>query len=237
MPFRMRALVERTGISRSTIQHYLREGLLPKPIKLASNSALYGEEHVELLLAIGEARRLLGDRPPLAQLKRVVELIAQGVEPGVAVALQQAVWSSAPGLDSGDQEVSLTADELAASVGMERSVVESLVEARVLVPAPGTGPTRFDGMDLQIARVYLEGTRGIENHLSILARIASLLREVSELGMTFRNTAVAGHSPQTAAEISTRLQTMGTVWHAYLAFRFRQWDIAEYGLGPVEARP
>jgi DNA-binding transcriptional MerR regulator len=58
------ALEKETGVSRSTIHFYLREGLLPQPQKTAASRALYTQDHVRLLLRIRELKRAghsLGD--------------------------------------------------------------------------------------------------------------------------------------------------------------------------------
>jgi len=48
----MSGLIRRTGIPRTSIHFYLREGLLPRPHKTAVNRALYTQDHVDLLLRI-----------------------------------------------------------------------------------------------------------------------------------------------------------------------------------------
>jgi AcrR family transcriptional regulator len=45
-----------TGVPRSTIHYYLREGLLPPPQKTAGTRSLYSEHHMTLLNRIAEAR-------------------------------------------------------------------------------------------------------------------------------------------------------------------------------------
>ncbi len=50
--FRMRDLVEQTGLTRETIHYYLSEGLLPPAIKTGRNTALYTEQHLERLRKI-----------------------------------------------------------------------------------------------------------------------------------------------------------------------------------------
>ena len=51
-PYRIKDLVEKTGVSKETIHFYILEGLLPKAHKTARNMAWYGEEHVERLKTI-----------------------------------------------------------------------------------------------------------------------------------------------------------------------------------------
>ncbi|MBN1319693.1 MAG: MerR family transcriptional regulator [Thermoleophilia bacterium] len=50
-------LEQKTGVSRSTIHFYIREGLLPQPQKTAASRALYGDVHVRLLRRIVEMKR------------------------------------------------------------------------------------------------------------------------------------------------------------------------------------
>ena len=50
------ALTAKTGVPRSTIHFYLREGLLPQPQKRASNRSFYTEHHVALIRRIKNAQ-------------------------------------------------------------------------------------------------------------------------------------------------------------------------------------
>lgn len=48
-PYRMSDLVRLVGLPRETIHFYLKEGLLPKPVKKSRNMAWYSDKHVEIL--------------------------------------------------------------------------------------------------------------------------------------------------------------------------------------------
>src|SRR5207248_11587697 len=48
----MRELAAASGVSAGTIKHYLREGLLPEPVKTSRNMAYYPPEFVERLRLI-----------------------------------------------------------------------------------------------------------------------------------------------------------------------------------------
>lgn len=68
---RMRELEKASGVSRETIRFYIREGLLPEPVKTSRNSALYDEAHLVRLFAI---KRLQGDRYlPLSVIRSLLE--------------------------------------------------------------------------------------------------------------------------------------------------------------------
>jgi DNA-binding transcriptional MerR regulator len=56
---KMSQLAERSGVSAGTIKHYLREGLLPEPLRTSRNMAYYPPEFVE---RIREIKRLQEER-------------------------------------------------------------------------------------------------------------------------------------------------------------------------------
>jgi len=68
---RMRELAEQSGVSAGTIKHYLREGLLPDPVRTSRNMAWYPPEFVErirLIKQLQEARFM-----PLRAIKTVLD--------------------------------------------------------------------------------------------------------------------------------------------------------------------
>ncbi|MGH9101418.1 MAG: TetR family transcriptional regulator [Acidimicrobiales bacterium] len=58
----MAELVRRSGLPAATVRHYLREGLLPHPVRSSSNRHLYDERHVQAL----RLARLLRERRHLS---------------------------------------------------------------------------------------------------------------------------------------------------------------------------
>ena len=68
---RMGELAEASGVPAPTIKHYLREGLLPEPVKTSRNMAYYPPEFVEriqLIKRLQEARFM-----PLKAIKAVLD--------------------------------------------------------------------------------------------------------------------------------------------------------------------
>jgi len=64
-------LAEASGVSVGTIKHYLREGLLPEPVRTSRNMAYYPPEFVERIRRI---KRLQEERfLPLRKIKDVIE--------------------------------------------------------------------------------------------------------------------------------------------------------------------
>ena len=68
---KMSELAEASGVSAGTIKHYLREGLLPDPVKTSRNMAYYPPELVDRIRLI---KRLQEERfMPLKAIRRVLE--------------------------------------------------------------------------------------------------------------------------------------------------------------------
>jgi DNA-binding transcriptional MerR regulator len=67
----MKELAEASGVSAGTIKHYLREGLLPEPVKTSRNMAYYPPEFVERIRLI---KQLQEERfMPLKHIKSVLD--------------------------------------------------------------------------------------------------------------------------------------------------------------------
>jgi DNA-binding transcriptional MerR regulator len=149
---RMRELAEASGVPAPTIKHYLREGLLPEPVKTSRNMAYYPPEFVDrikLIKQLQEERYL-----PLKAIKEV--------------------------LDS--QERSRTsATEVRKRYGVPKEVLDRLAELEVLTPnSRGYSPSdvkiieaisrfRAGGYDEQIGFTVYDTLR-YKNALQELAR-------------------------------------------------------------------
>ncbi|RJP65021.1 MAG: MerR family transcriptional regulator [Candidatus Abyssobacteria bacterium SURF_17] len=69
---RIKELSARAGVSRYTIHYYLKEGLLPPPLKTGRTMSLYSEAHLECLRFIRKLREEQG--MPIAALRQEVRL-------------------------------------------------------------------------------------------------------------------------------------------------------------------
>jgi DNA-binding transcriptional MerR regulator len=123
---RMRELAEASGVPAPTIKHYLREGLLPEPVKTSRNMAYYPPEFVDRIKLI---KRLQEERYlPLKAIKNVLD---EGPDRATAM------------LELGDQildralagERSRTsAAEVRKRYGLPKEVLDRLAELEVLTP-------------------------------------------------------------------------------------------------------
>jgi DNA-binding transcriptional MerR regulator len=73
---KMSELAERSGVSAATIKHYLREGLLPEPVRTSRNMAYYPPDFVERIRLI---KRLQEER--FMPLKLIRDALAETDRP------------------------------------------------------------------------------------------------------------------------------------------------------------
>jgi DNA-binding transcriptional MerR regulator len=137
---KMSELAERSGVSAGTIKHYLREGLLPEPVRTSRNMAWYPPEYVDRLQLI---KRLQEQRfMPLKAIRKVLdeedpERISALVEVEDRI-LERAVRAG--------ETKRVSRADVRRRYGLPDVVLERLAELGVLTPN-GRG---YDAYDVQI---------------------------------------------------------------------------------------
>ena len=123
---KMSELVEASGVPAATIKHYLREGLLPEPIKTSRNMAWYRPETVERISLI---RRLQEERfMPLKAIKAVLDEDSEQ-----ALALLEVEDSILERALSGDRTRTAPA-EARRAYGIPAEALDRLAEIGILTP-------------------------------------------------------------------------------------------------------
>lgn len=123
---RMRELAEASGVSAGTIKHYLREGLLPEPVKTSRNMAYYPPEFVDrirLIKQLQEERFL-----PLKHIRAMLE--AEPERARALIALEDRILERA--LEGERKRVS--AAEIGRRYDVPKEVLDRLAELEVLSP-------------------------------------------------------------------------------------------------------
>jgi DNA-binding transcriptional MerR regulator len=103
---KMAELAEASGVSAGTIKHYLREGLLPEPVKTSRNMAWYPPDFVERIQLIKDLqeRRFM----PLKAIKGILDLEGEATR--------------------------ISAAELKRRYGVPQEVLDRLAELEVITP-------------------------------------------------------------------------------------------------------
>ena len=216
----MQDLVRETGIPRTAIHHYQREGLLPPATKTAPNAALYGPEHVERLRII---RALRGDELgplPMPTVRRVLEMVDAGVEPELAATLCSlpAGLSEDPGRKASSGQGSLS--DVARRAGLSHSTARQLQDAGLLVGRPGPGDSRvYDAADVTAARVLAEILSSEAIQAEDLDPIGELVGELVRYERVLTTLATSRLDPDEAPERRRSLFRGLNALHTYLFSR------------------
>jgi DNA-binding transcriptional MerR regulator len=130
---KMKELAEASGVSAGTIKHYLREGLLPEPVKTSRNMAYYPSEFVERIRLI---KQLQEERfMPLRVIKSMLD-----EDPDRARALVELEDRILERAVAGEQS-RVSAAELRRRYGIPHEVLDRLAELEILTPGTrGYGP-------------------------------------------------------------------------------------------------
>lgn len=179
----MRELSERSGLPRTTIHHYIREGLLPPARKTAPNAALYGEDHLERLRLVTRLRAEDGEALSIPEVRRVAELIDAGYDEAAAVRL--VLEEIEPTGTGGD--------------GPSPAVAEALARAG-LVSTADPGSMSAGDLLVSVACEAVCSDRGVEP--SDLAPLADLIREVGNYSTTLTEVGEArrGHDSESGSD-------------------------------------
>jgi DNA-binding transcriptional MerR regulator len=123
---KMGELAEASGVSAGTIKHYLREGLLPEPVRTSRNMAYYPREFVERIRLI---KQLQEERfMPLKLIKSVLEEDPDRAR--VLVELEDRILERA--LQGESKRVS--AAEIRRRYEVPQEVLDRLAELEVITP-------------------------------------------------------------------------------------------------------
>ena len=144
---RMNELVRATGAPKSTIAHYVNEGLLPAPVKTSPNMAYYDPSCIDLINYI----KMLQSRYhlPLPRIKEIIDSYGMAPESvmGPLVELSELIFGP---LDK--ETVSL--EEFCEQTGFSPEEVTELIKARMLIPME---PDRFDQEDVIMGGILARG--------------------------------------------------------------------------------
>ena len=123
---RMKELAEASGVPSATIKHYLREGLLPEPVKTSRNMAYYPPEFIDRIKLI---KQLQEERyMPLRAIKSVLDEDPERAR--ALIELEDRILDRA----LAGEQTRTSATEVRERYGMPKEVLDRLEELEVLSP-------------------------------------------------------------------------------------------------------
>lgn len=142
----MNELVEATGVAKSTILHYVNEGLLPEPVKTSQNMAYYTPDTVDRIRYIQTQQKR--HRLTLAEIRTLLNKQAVQGDMAVYIGLNEIIFGNP------DPEASVDRRAFCRETGLGDQQVTALIDARVLMPLE---QDRFDSDDIQMGKLLARG--------------------------------------------------------------------------------
>ena len=180
---RMRDLAIAADLPRTTIHHYLREGLLPEPYRTAANAATYGVEHLERLQLLKALRGPELGPLSVSEIRKVLPLVADGLSPADAVALAALNRRGLAAMGEIDDESAsarraLGLRDVAQRLDREPRELRQLQDTGLIEPTARSGAGGYGAADVAAAESCLRLIDlGIEaRHLEPLAELTREMR-------------------------------------------------------------
>lgn len=216
---KMKELERETGIGRETIRFYIREGLLPEPVRPKRNVASYGPQHVARLKLI---KRLQQERfLPLNVIKTIVKSEAEnpatgfealiGLENRLGPLLSEARDLAPRKIEEVAETSGLGVDEIRRLAEFEFVAIDAREDGEWLNPRNArlvelVGEGRRSGFD--------DGVGYTVDEYKIYAQLAQVLAH-HEVSTFYRNLGRQA-DPDRAAELAARGIEIGNAFMALL---------------------
>ena len=177
--YKMKDLVNLSGVSKQTIHFYLREGLLLPPVRTSKNMAYYDESTVDdirFIKALQEKRYL-----PLAVIKELLKAKHDGQDllDDHLVLYEHLIGKISGGIASRQfDEASFIAES-----GITKHVLSQLIRIGIISHSPEAKSHQFDEFDLAVTEAIKElMAMGIRlQDIRLFSRLLQLARLETEL--------------------------------------------------------
>ncbi len=208
---------KQSGVPASTIRYYVREGLLPAPVKINKKMSHYDDACVERLKVIQyfQERRYF----PLYLIKNILRRMDEGLSLQEAEAVENAVFKP----EESDRNLVDRGTVLAES-GLTDAEMRQAEEIGILVPfAVEGGKPLYDDDDVRFCRDVLKRIVDFGLDLQSLAFYVDLGRSIVTREMGLRRQIVSGKAARENIRITVELSRVGDFLRDYVMRRlFRQ---------------
>ncbi len=171
MEYKISEVVKVTDVPKSTILYYIKQGLLPEAKKIKSNVHRYSDEHIELIKYIKYMQHEM--QASIEQIRHILAKRDQSFSSSAAMLTP--LMETLSGLEH--DETYYSKEELLSMVTLDQTLIEQLIEDKVLLP---TDPNGFTDKDLSVIRL-IEKFNSVDVEYSILKEYASHASALAEL--------------------------------------------------------
>ncbi|KYJ87478.1 MerR family transcriptional regulator [Sulfurovum riftiae] len=154
MEYKISELVKKTGVPKSTILYYIREGLLPQAHKLKPNVHRYSDEHLELIRYISYMKENFNTGNE--QLKGILQNRNQSFSSSSSMITP--LMNTLSGISP--DETHYTKEAFMRTFDVEAELLETLIEDGILIPLGENDFTEKEASIVNLVKHFME--TGIE---------------------------------------------------------------------------
>jgi DNA-binding transcriptional MerR regulator len=210
----MKELVEATGVPKSTILHYLNQGLLPEPLKTSPNMAYYPPQTVDRVRFIQHMQR--HHRLSLSEIKQVLESKVGEADLPIRLELHEVIFGQP------QQEGLLDRAAFCEATGLTEQQLDELLQARLLMPL---AEESFGPEDVSMGQMYAARyARGFR--MEDITYYVELGEQIVDREMALRRR-MTGHLPvEEDAALTIEMVKSARMCRAYIIDRLFQHRVA-----------
>lgn len=210
----MKELVQATGLPKSTILHYLSQGLLPEPTKTSPNMAYYDNQCVDRIRFIRHLQR--HHRLSLSEIRQLIETKGEDADFSTRLDLNELIFGPP------EKDGLIDNETFCAVTGLTADQVREVLRARLLLPLE---KARFDREDVSMGRVF---ARAFSWGLRVkdLTYYVKLGEKIVDHEMALRGRTTHGLSDSMDAALTMEMVKNARVSRAYIIDRLFQHRLA-----------
>jgi DNA-binding transcriptional MerR regulator len=151
--YRMKQVVELTGMSRQAIHFYIKKGLVPPPIKLSATSAEYTDEHIERILTV---RRMREEKfLPLEAIRASLDERDEGFTPAQRRVISAVRSEFSNRKRPKGMRATVSVRTATQRTGASADDIEELIEAELIADHEDDGKRRVARDDLWLLEIWV----------------------------------------------------------------------------------
>ncbi len=176
---RIKQLSAETGVAKGTIQYYVKEGLIPRPIKTSANMGYYNQEHISAIRLVKElqSKRFL----PLSVIKKMITNEKGRMSVDEIRTLVEIDGRLFKNMKEVLPAKNLTAKQLSVKTGISQEDIKDLEDFSLLTPVRKGKRTYYDGDDIRFLECITKLREvGLTDELGFDMKILRVHRDMVE---------------------------------------------------------
>ena len=179
-PMKISELSEITGVARDAIHFYIREGLLPKPVKTKKNMAYYDQSYVDRIKFIKELqnKRFL----PLHVIKQILSDSEDSIGMDEIQTILELDGKLFKNMETSPDFKALPIEELASRFALPKEEIEKLKTSGLIVPQEDSDGEVFGEDAIRIVEIWAKLRQGgFTEERGFSVEILEMYKEIADV--------------------------------------------------------